>query len=94
MECCVGVSTETVLQIDTFYTVVRRIFKLTFRTVVLRRSERFGIHSDEGQLSETSVRKFISLRPVATMMKDETELLRLDFDRFFKKTFSRRNWIG
>ena len=33
--CCVGVSTETVLQMDKFYTVVRRIFELTFRTVVL-----------------------------------------------------------
>ena len=28
MECCVGVSTETVLQIDKFYTVVRRHFEL------------------------------------------------------------------
>ena len=37
MECC-GVSTETVLQFDKFYTVVRRIFELTFRTVVLRRT--------------------------------------------------------
>ena len=34
MECCVGVSTETVLQMDKFYAVVRRIFELTFRTVV------------------------------------------------------------
>ena len=48
--CCVGVSIETVLQIDKLYTVVRRIFELTFRTVVLRRS-------DEGLLSEISVRK-------------------------------------
>ena len=39
MECCIDVSTETVLQIDKFYTVVRRIFEVTFRTVVLRRSE-------------------------------------------------------
>ena len=39
MECCVGVSTETVLQKDKFYTAVKRIFKLAFRTVVLRRSE-------------------------------------------------------
>ena len=38
MECCVRVSKETVLQIDKFYTVVKIIFKLTFRTVV-RRSE-------------------------------------------------------
>ena len=37
MECCVGVSAETVLQIVKFYTVVRRILKLMFRTVVLRR---------------------------------------------------------
>ena len=36
---CVGVSIETVLQIDKFYTVVRRIFELTFRTVFLRLSE-------------------------------------------------------
>ena len=39
MEFCVDVSAETVLQIDTFYTVVERILELTFRTVVLRRSE-------------------------------------------------------
>ena len=54
MECCVGVSTEIVLQIINtlililmlavlqivkFYTVVERVLKLTFRTVVLRRSE-------------------------------------------------------
>ena len=40
MECCVGVSTETVLQVVKFYTVVKRNIKLklTFRTVVLRRS--------------------------------------------------------
>ena len=41
MECCVGVSTETVLQIDKFYIVVIRIFKLTFWTVVLRWIETF-----------------------------------------------------
>ena len=39
MECCVGVSTETVLQIVKFYTVVKIILKLTFWTVVLRRIE-------------------------------------------------------
>ena len=40
MECCVGVSTETVLQIVKFYTVVKKNFKkLTFWTVVLRRGE-------------------------------------------------------
>ena len=40
MECCVGVSTETVLQVVKFYTVVKKNFKkLTFRTVVLRQSE-------------------------------------------------------
>ena len=39
MECCIGVSTETVLQMDKFYTVVKRIFKLTFQTVVLRQRE-------------------------------------------------------
>ena len=27
MECSIGVSTETVLQIDQFYTVVRKILK-------------------------------------------------------------------
>ena len=27
MECYVGISTETVLQIDNLYTVVKRIFK-------------------------------------------------------------------
>ena len=36
MECCIGVSTETFLQMAKFYTVVKRIFKLTFRTVLLR----------------------------------------------------------
>ena len=46
MECCVGVSTETVLQAVKFYTVVKKNFKkLTFRTVV--------IHSDEGLQSKT-----------------------------------------
>ena len=30
MECCIGVSTETVLQIVKFYPVVKRVFKLTF----------------------------------------------------------------
>ena len=47
MECCVGVSTETVLQIDKFYTVLRsekNQFKLAFRTAVLRRSE--GLQSE------------------------------------------------
>ena len=29
MECCVGVSTKIVLQIDMFYTVVKIVFKLT-----------------------------------------------------------------
>ena len=53
MEWCVGVSTETVLQIDKFYTVVKIILKLTFWTVVLR-------HSDEGL--ETLVLKLFSLR--------------------------------
>ena len=39
---CVGVSrlcTETVLQIDKFYTVVKIVFELTFRTVVFGRRE-------------------------------------------------------
>ena len=40
MECCVRVATETVLQIDKSYTIVKRILKLTFRTEVLRRSEK------------------------------------------------------
>lgn len=35
MECCVGVSRETVLQIDKFYAVVTRIFELTFWNVAL-----------------------------------------------------------
>ena len=36
MECCIGVSTETVLQVVQFYTVVKKNFKnLTFQTVVL-----------------------------------------------------------
>ena len=42
MECCVGVSIETVLQVVKFYTVdvLKKNFKkLTFRTLVLRRSE-------------------------------------------------------
>ena len=43
--------------IDKFCTVVRRIFELAFRTVVLRRSD-----SDERLQSETSVRKLFSLR--------------------------------
>ena len=34
MECCVGVSTETDLQIDKFYTVVKGILELVFQTVV------------------------------------------------------------
>ena len=38
-ECCVGVSTGTVLQIVKFYIVVKRILKLTFRTINLHRSE-------------------------------------------------------
>ena len=59
-ECCVGVSTETVLQIDNFYTVEKRIFKLTFRTVVLIRQS--GLHSDEGLQSDTSVHELFSLR--------------------------------
>ena len=46
MECYVGVSRETVLQIVKFYTIVKRILKLTFRTVVN--------HSDEGLQSEIS----------------------------------------
>ena len=33
MECCIGASTETVLQIVKCYTVVKRILKLTFQTV-------------------------------------------------------------
>ena len=41
MECWVGGSTETVLQVVKFYTVVKNNFKkLTFRTVVLRLSEK------------------------------------------------------
>ena len=40
MECCVSVSTETVLQlIDKFYSAVRRILELTFWTVFLCHSE-------------------------------------------------------
>ena len=36
MECCINVSTETILQlIVTFYTIMKRILKLTFQTVVL-----------------------------------------------------------
>ena len=43
MECCIGVSTETVLQIYIkFYIVVKIIFKLTFRTSTVI------LHSDEG----------------------------------------------
>ena len=37
MEYCIGVSTETVLQIVKLYTVVKRISKLMFWTVVLHR---------------------------------------------------------
>ena len=39
MECCVGVSTETIFQMFKFYIVVKRIFNLTFWTVVLRLGE-------------------------------------------------------
>ena len=39
MECSVGVSTETVLQTERFYTVVKRNFELTFGTVVLLQRE-------------------------------------------------------
>ena len=46
MECCVGVSTETVFQMDKFYTVVKRIFKMAFWTSALS--------SDKGLQSETS----------------------------------------
>ena len=54
MECCVGVSTKRVLRLVKFYTVAKKnLKKLTFRTVVLLRSE--SIHSDEGLQSETSV---------------------------------------
>ena len=49
MECYVGVSTEAVLQIDKFYTVVRIIFKPTFRTVVLRQSELKKDYSPKSQ---------------------------------------------
>ena len=61
MECCVVVSADTVLQIDKFYTVVRRIFELTFRTVVLRRSE---CDEAKGLQSKTSVRKSFSYSDV------------------------------
>ena len=43
-------SKQLILPIDKFYTVVRRICKLTFRTAVLRRSERYikrWLYSDE-----------------------------------------------
>ena len=40
MECCVGVFIETVLQVVKFYTVVNDFKKLTFRTVVIRRSQK------------------------------------------------------
>ena len=53
------VSTETVLQTDKFYTLVKIIYQPTFRTVVLRRSR---IHSEEGLRSETSVHKLFSPR--------------------------------
>ena len=41
MECCVGVSTEIVLQIDKFYTVVKIVFQLTFQTGLDRSFLRF-----------------------------------------------------
>ena len=47
MEFGVGVSIETVLQVDKFYTVVNQnnfFLKLTFQTVVLHRSE--GLQSE------------------------------------------------
>ena len=46
MECCVGVFTETVLQMDKFYTVVKRILKLTFRRSESLRVVRFNIQSE------------------------------------------------
>ena len=39
MECCVGVSTETVLQIDKFYTVMKIVYELKFRTVVTKNTK-------------------------------------------------------
>ena len=35
MECCIGVSTETVFQIDKSYIEVREILKMTFRTFLV-----------------------------------------------------------
>ena len=52
MECCVGVYTEIVLQIDKFYTVVKRISKLTFRTVV-RWSEKDKNYSPKRQFKNS-----------------------------------------
>ena len=36
---CFELLNETVLRIDKFYTVVKIVYEMTFRTVVLRRSE-------------------------------------------------------
>ena len=61
MECCVGVSTETVLQIDKFYIVVRRILKLTFWTVVGRRTTVRTNYSYSNKLSIRKVDNYISI---------------------------------
>ena len=61
-QCCYR---NSFLQIDKFYTIVRKIFKLAFRTVLLRRSvcQMNGIHSDRGLPTvQTSVWKFFLLR--------------------------------
>ena len=57
MECCIGVSTETVLQVVKFYTVVKKNYKrLTFRTVVLRRSEKKSATVVRKRLKDLSVK--------------------------------------
>ena len=52
MECCVGVSTETDLQVVKFDTVVKKNFKKTYVSDCSPSSEWMN---DEGLQSETSV---------------------------------------
>ena len=59
MECCVGVSTETVLQIIKFYTVVKSILKLTFWTVV-RKNDRSEPVSRHFNSSDHSISNFVA----------------------------------
>ena len=63
MGCCIGVSTETVLQLDKFYTIVTKVYELTFQLLVLCQSEcQISIHSTKDYSEfETSVHKLFSL---------------------------------